>query len=95
MTPAPTLSLGQAGRALMLAALEHLEGASARACRVALVHNPSAAAGGANTQLSLLARAVGAAAALPSRRPKIGPFLRALLREHAGARPACLCIGTT
>ena len=64
----------------MLAALEHLEGASARACRIAFVHNPAG-----EGEHSLLARAILAASALPSRRPKIGPFLQALLREHAGA----------
>ena len=74
----------------MLAALDHLEGASARACRIAFVHNP-AVEKDANKQPSLLPRAIFAASALPSRRPKIGPFLQTLLQEHAGAQLACAC----
>ena len=65
---------------LVLAALEHLAGASAKACRIAFVHNPMG-----DGHLSLLSRAVSAASALPSRRPKIGPFLQTLLQDHSGA----------
>ena len=83
---APTCAGTQAGQLLILAALEHLAGASAKGCRMAFVHNPTSASGRPDAvQLSLLSRSISAAAALRSRRPKIGPFLQTLLHEHTGA----------
>ena len=80
----------QAGQALILAALDHLGGGSAEASRIAFVHNPSAD----TSQLSLLSRSISAAAALLSRRPKIGPFLHTLLQEHTGAVITCAVLLT-
>lgn len=74
----------QEGRELLAAGLEYLADEASEGARVALLHSPGAAgAGGAGPGLgSPWVRGVLAAVRLPSRRPKIPGFLRALLEQH-------------
>lgn len=76
----------QEGQALLLAALGHLDSESSKACRVAFIPNPSHE--GLQGSLSALTMGIATAVVLPSRRAKIGAFLRLLLQEHAGAGAA-------
>lgn len=76
----------QEGRELLAAGLEYLADESSEGARVALLHSPGAAgADGAGLGLgSPWVRGVLAAVRLPSRRPKIPGFLRALLEQYPG-----------
>ena len=80
--------LDQEGRALLLAALGHLESESSKACRIAFVPNPSKE--GLEGDPSVLTMGVAAATTLPSRRQKIGAFLQSLLQEPSGAAALAL-----